>query len=244
VELNLSAGRVAFVGSATASRGFAPFHDETWEIWGTGPGRHSDPKFKHECDRWFELHDMVDNDPEFGSPIDVGYYQWLEEIGHEKTVYYKGPLYKDLKGVEIPWDEIKSRHSGYFLDSTVAWMMALLYDYGEVNEIGLFGVDFATDAERVKQRKGAKHFAELFRHRGIKVTIPEISELSFDPEPYPESSLLGRKFHAHLKTLEPMVAEYESRMAKNNAQNEECRMELERLRGTMQTLIFFKDNWT
>ena len=184
-KIKLGARKVAFLGSSTSSRVFCPFGDSEWEIWATGPGGHNRPEFKNDFHRWFELHDMAENDPQYGNVLDQGYFQWLADIADEKEIYYKPPIYPGLKGNVFPWDEIRSRHCGYFLDSTVAWMMALCYDYCDVDEIGLFGIDFATDAERMKQRKGGKHFMELFKMKGVKITVPDISEMSFDPEPYP-----------------------------------------------------------
>ena len=185
---------------------------------------------------------MCDNDPQYGTVIDPGYFEWLAAL--DKPVYYQPPIYEGLTGKTIPWDKIKEKHCGYFLDSTIAWMMAFCYEFCEVDEIGLYGVDFATDSERVKQRKGTKHFAELFRMKGVKVTIPDISEIAFDPEPYPHESIMGRKYHTHLKLLEPKVVELEAVFAKNEEQNRDIREQLERIRGTMQTLLFFKDNWS
>ena len=107
---------------------------------------------------------MAENDPQYGAVLDPGYFEWLQRIVKDgKTVYYRPPIYKGLTGKEFPWDAILKKHNPYFLDSTVAWMFAFAYEYCDVDEIGLFGIDFATDEERRKQRKGTKHFIELFR---------------------------------------------------------------------------------
>jgi hypothetical protein len=243
-KIKLNVRKVAFLGSSTSSRPFAPFGKSDWEIWCTGPGGHVNPDFEHDFDRWFELHDMAENDPALGPVLDHDYFAWLVDIADRKKVYYRPPIYEGLKGIDFPWDDIRKRHCGYFLDSTVAWMMALCYDYCEVDEIGLFGIDFATDAERMKQRKGTKHFMELFRMRGVKVTVPDISEMGFDPEPYPGNSPLGKKFHAQLRFLEPQVTESETKIAQAEQLIREQREHLERIRGTMEAMMYFKDNWT
>ena len=80
--------------------------------------------------------------------------------------------------------------------------------------------------------------------KGVKITVPKISEMSFDPEPYPGNSVLGQKFHTHLKLLEPSVIEAETKIAQANELIAEQREHLERLRGTMETMKYFKDNWT
>jgi len=240
----LEVRKVAFLGSATSSRLFCPFNDPDWEIWATGPGRQADPAFKTEFNRWFELHDMMENDPQYHTVLDPGYFEWLQAIADEKVIYFKPPLYPGLKGELFPWDEIKEKHSGYFLDSTVAWMLAYCYEFYDVDEIGLYGVDFATDSERRKQRKGTKHFAELFRLKGTKVTVPEVSEMAFDPLPYPEESALSKKLHTHLKLLEPQAAEVQQNMEKAKQALAAERERSEYIRGTMEALLHFKENWS
>lgn len=243
-KIKLGVRKVAFLGSSTSSRSFAPFEKSDWEIWATGPGGHVKPEFEHDFHRWFELHDMAENDPALGPVLDKDYFAWLQDVATRKKVYYKPPIYEGLTGEEFPWDALREKHCGYFLDSTVAWMMAMCLEYCDVDEIGLFGIDFATDEERMKQRKGAKHFAELFKMKGVTVTIPDISEMAFDPEPYPHESVLGRKFHTHLKLLEPSVTEAETKIAQAQELIAEQREHLERLRGTMESMMYFKDNWT
>lgn len=243
--IEISTRKVAFLGSATSSRSMAPFGDPDWEIWATGPGCHLDPNFKSQFHRWFELHDMAENDPVIGAVLDPGYFEWLQKIQREdgKTVYYRPPLYQGLKGELFPWDELKARHCGYFLDSTVAWMMALALDIDGIEEIGLWGIDFATEPERILQRKGAKHFIELFKHKGVKVTIPEVSDMAFDPAPYPDVSQLGKKLANHIALIQPERAKTEKNIEELKAAIVEQEKHLERIKGTMQTLEYGRDNW-
>ena len=126
-------------------------------------------------------------DPDEMAVLDIGYYRWLEEVSKTKTIYYRPPLYKDLVGKEFPWDEIAAKHANYFLDSTIAWMMALLYEsHEQIDEIGLWGIDFDSDIERKEQQKGTRHFIELFKLQGINCFIPKESEMAQNPAPYPD----------------------------------------------------------
>jgi len=243
-KIRLGVRRVAFLGSSTASRSFAPFGNPDWEIWATGPGIHTHENFINDFDRWFELHGMAENDPKLGNVLDQGYWEFLEATAKKKKVYYKPPIYEGLTGEKFPWDEIAANHCGFFLDSTIAWMMAMCLDCCDVDEIGLFGIDFATNSERIMQRKGTKHFMELFRMKGVAITIPEISEMSFDPQPYPCESSLSKRIHSSLRQLEPQVMEAETKKRKAQQTIEEEDLRLENLRGTMESLLFVKDNWT
>jgi len=244
VTKKLEARKIAFLGSATSSRSLAPFDDPEWEVWATGPGCHNDPAFKSQFERWFEFHDMVDNDPQYGAVIDPGYFEWLAMIGKEKQVYYRPPIYPGLTGIEFPWDELKDKHCGYFLDSTVAWMMAFALEYENPPEIGLWGIDFATDAERMKQRKGTKHFMELFKHKGIPCFVPDVSDMSFDPPPYPSASKLGIKIDNQLSLIIPERQKVEQTLKNLEDQIPATREYLERVKGTIQTLEYFKENWS
>lgn len=242
--IQLNARKVAFLGSSTSSRSLAPFEDKSWEIWATGPGCHNDPNFKSQFTRWFELHDMCDNDPQYGTVLDPGYFEWLQKTAQEKPVYYRPPLYEGLIGHEFPWNDIHPKHSGFFLDSTVAWMMAFLYEFGDVDEIGLWGIDFATEPERVAQRKGTKHFIELFALKGVKCFIPDLSEMAFDPLPYPDVSKMGKKIRNQLNQLVPERAKTEKAITDMEENLRGQREYLSRIQGTEQTLNHFKDNWT
>ena len=178
--------KVGFLGCSSSFR-TAPIDDPEWELWACGPAMRWYPDAIDFFDVWFELHDMCDNDPEYGAVIDALYYQWLEEASKTKTVIYRPPLYKALVGEIIPWDGLASKHAPYFLDSTIAWMMALAYEnHDNIDEIGLWGIDFSSDIERREQQKGTRHFIELFRLQGINCFIPETSEMAHNPAPYPD----------------------------------------------------------
>jgi hypothetical protein len=243
-KLKLKARKVAFTGSSTSSRSLAPFDDPEWEIWATGPGKHTNPGFADEFDRWFEIHDMVDNDPKYHNVIDVGYFEWLVELGKKKPIHFKPPLYEGLTGEVLPWDEILAEHGGFFLDSTIAWMMAFLYECGDVDEIGLWGIDFATDAERIKQRKGTKHFQRLFEMKGVPCQIPAESEMIFDPLPYPEVTDMEKKINAQLDQISQGGMKNDKLLEQLRAQVEHGELHAERIRGMMEALMHIKENWT
>ena len=243
MTVQLKARKVGFLGSSPSSSSLAPFEDSAWEIWATGPGCHNDPNFKSRFDRWFELHNMADNDPQYGAVIDPGYFQWLQRIADEgKMVYFRPPLYPGMKGELFPWDEILAKHDPYFLDSTVAWMFAFVYEFCDVDEIGLWGVDFATDEERRKQRKGTKHFIELFKLKGIPCYIPDVSDMSFKTAPYPDITPLGKKLDTHMKLLTPEQNSTIKTIQDLRNALEEQEKHLSRINGTMQTLEYFKEN--
>jgi len=247
-KTKLKARKIAFLGSASSSRSLAPFDDPEWEVWATGPGCHNDPAFKSQFDRWFEFHDMSENDPQYGTVLDANYFEWLQVLGKDKTktLYYRPPIYPGLTGVEFPWDEMVKKHNSFFLDSTVAEMMSFAYDYflDDIDEIGIWGIDFATEPERVAQRPGTKHFIELFRFAGVPCYIPDVSEMSFDPPPYPLDSKLGAKIRNQIMLLTPEKDKTDKLITDLEKQVSELKLHQKRIEGTMQTLNHFKENFT
>jgi len=236
--------KVGFLGSSPSSFSTAPIHDPEWEMWACGPGAHLTEGFSDRFHRWFELHDMAENDPQYGTVLDHGYFDWLRSIANEKKVYYRPPLYPGLKGETIPWDDILEKHYGYFLDSTIAWMLAFAYECFDIEQIGIWGIDFATDEERRKQRKGTKHFIELFKLKGVDCIIPDTSDMSFDPPPYPDESRLGKKLDQHIKLLVPEKNKTDNTIKELRSSLAEQEKYAERVAGTLQTLEHMKENWS
>ena len=197
--------KIAIVGTAPSSRHLAPFANPEWECWLMGPAW-ADEGNPMTWDRWFELHPVAEFDPSVAKS-DPGYLDWLTR--QEKPVYMRPPLDPRIGAAqEIPWDRLHQRYGGYFLDSTVAWMMAFIHaDFEQVDEVALYGIDFASQTERAQQKKGCFHFIYLLRERGVTVTVPDQSDMGLEPSPYPYSSRLAAKLMARRK-------EHEARMKK------------------------------
>lgn len=194
--------RIGIVGTAETSRRLAPFKDPSWEFWLMGPAW-QDEGNPMRWDRWFEIHPASDFDPAV-STQDPGYFDWLSKVDG-KPIYMPAPLDSRIKSaVEFPMDRLMVTHGGFFLDSTIAWMMAYIHDdlAEEVEEVGFWGVDFGNSIERIQQKKGFEHFKKLLKEKGIKVTIPPESDMAFDREPYPFSSGYARKIAVQKKELE------------------------------------------
>jgi hypothetical protein len=82
-----------------------------------------------------------------------------------------------------PKDRIIERFGRSFFTSTPAWMLALAIDQG-AKEIGLWGIDMASDDEYVLQKPGCHHFLEKAHDLGIKITVPPQSDLLRPPPLY------------------------------------------------------------
>ncbi len=158
--------KICIIGGAP-SAAEAPYDDKSWEIWGVSD-RHD---YVTRADRWFELHSLLTEDPDWADDWKKKLAKWTQDC----------ELW-DLK--RFPVESIKQRFGTYFLTSTVAWMLALAIDEA-VDEIELSGIDMEHKEEYRDQRAGVKHFIELAKFVGIKMHISGVNGILFDPVPYP-----------------------------------------------------------
>lgn len=158
--------KIAILGT-TPSSTEAPFDDKSWEIWGVSVrGKHVT-----RADRWFELHSFETEDDEWVETWKKKLEKWTEDC--------------ELWGIDrYPIEHIKKKFGTFFLTSTMAWMIALAIDEG-ADEIGLWGADMEHGDEYIHQRAGVKHFIELARFAGIKMTVPGFNGIAYNPIPYP-----------------------------------------------------------
>lgn len=172
------------VGTA-ASAVDAPYHDESWELWGVS----ARGNYFSRADRWFELH-RLDGEPREWR---AKWREMLKGFVKDTNLYMLYPEF-DLGPTVTTYPEkyIVDRFGTYFLTSTFAWMMALAIaelrpSVGEDvdGEIALYGVDMEYATEYRQQRAGLRHFLDMARAMGIGVSRLANGGLSFEPVPYP-----------------------------------------------------------
>lgn len=77
--------------------------------------------------------------------------------------------------LEYPIKEITDLYGDYFTNS-ISYMIAMAI-YQEVDEIHIYGVNMINDSEYGHQKPSCEYFIGLARGMGIKVVIPEESDL-------------------------------------------------------------------
>lgn len=175
---------IAMIGTAK-SADQAPYHDETWEIWGVSTRQ----KCVTRATRWFELHRLDGEDREWAK-------DWRAAVGKfigDTPLYMLYPepgLAPNM--IVYPHEAIVDRFGTYFMTSTFSWMMAMAIDElrpldGEPvdGRIAIYGVDMEYGTEYAQQRAGFRHFMDLARFAGITVTRLVASGLAYEPIPYP-----------------------------------------------------------
>jgi len=160
--------KIAIVGFARPHRDEAPFQDPSWEIWGVNDAW----SFMPRSDRWFEVHSR---------PI----HEWelRRAQGHlDFLASYQGPVYMIEhydhipSSVEFPLADVIEDIGRVYLTSSIAYMLALAI-HEKVDELGLWGVDMASQSEYGHQRPCCEYLIGLAEGRGIKVTLPDSCKL-------------------------------------------------------------------
>ncbi len=192
--------KIAILGSAISSVGFAPFDDPGWEIWGCSPANRRMPR----CDVWFELHNVELKHRE-------GLTEWMEWLKTQPKVYMQQASPEYPGSIEYPLKEMLEKHGRYWWTSQIAYMLALAIEQKPA-VIGLYGVDMAALSEYNQQRPACQFFIEKATQAGITIVVPPESDL-LEPPPlygYCESSRQWRKYYARMEELKARVADIDA----------------------------------
>lgn len=167
--------KVAIIGLAPSTHGFAPWDDPTWEKWGL-PWDELGWGFMK---RHFEMHDQRLLTGEH-SQRSKDYPERLKEC----AMLYTQDNY--------PFDAVAESIGKAYWNSSIAYAMALAIHEG-AQEIAIYGVDMDGTDEYAYQRPNMEYLIGFARGKGIKVHIPAESALCrFEPK--------GIKFYDHTPT--------------------------------------------
>jgi hypothetical protein len=224
--------KIALIGSAPSSVALAPYSDPSWQIWACSPGARP---YAKRVDAWFEIHLWEPEQPWF-SP------EYIDFMAKLPVPVYMLEKVDAIPGsIPYPKDQIM-RHFGvgavWFYTSSLAWMFALAIASG-AEEIGLWGVDMSA-AEEVytHQRAGCQYWIGRAMEMGIKVTVPQQSDLMCPTPPYGFCELDGM----HQKLL-ARKAELEHRIAHATNTLENARNEVLALRGAVEDVGYVRSTW-
>ena len=164
--------RIAIVGTASSSIGYAPWSEPDTEIWAVSSIIKLWAKLMPLVDVFFELHENFEQlRPEF--------LPWAIE---NQPKIYMCEEHPDLdNSIAYPREQMEKQFARYFT-SSVAYMLALAIS--EIPDcIGIYGVDMATAGEYYDQRPCCEFFLGVAAGMGIDVEIPKSSALLKSPLP-------------------------------------------------------------
>lgn len=162
---------IAIVGTAPSSLPYAPWQDESWEVWGTSNSWSQLPRW----DVWFEVHSL-DYLGERGDRDE--HIKWLfQDHGEDKWIYAREQMAHQMpSGVPYPLEVITDQFPSQYFTNSVSYMLALAI-YQQVDQIGVWGVDMALSSEYGDQRPSCEYFIGLARGMGIPVHVPAEADL-------------------------------------------------------------------
>ena len=157
--------KVAIVARHPKSRYLAPFADDTWEIWTLSPMRGCEgftdlPRY----DRFYELHELDLMERE----VD-GLTEWITKAKEAEPDRY-------WLADDLPVDAIVERFGHDYFTQTVAFMAAHAI-YEGVDELSVFGCDFAHDSEYQWQRPCMEFWLGVAVGLGVQVYAPPQCDL-------------------------------------------------------------------
>lgn len=180
--------RVAILGKAGTSA-FAPWHDETWEIWGM-PWI-SCPRVT----RLFDMHSQARCDESHLFPEAAVFIEKTIATIPEVPVYCDPTrMHAYPNPVLYPLEEVRHFLPIPYLENSIAYMLALALMEG-VDEIGLFGIHLMGSGEYGFERPSVTYLVGLAQGKGIPVHIPPGSPLfvsDFNAGRYGQAG--GRRF--------------------------------------------------
>lgn len=225
--------KIAIVGKAPSSKDLAPYKDKSWEIWGLGDLWRSIPRW----DRWFELHDF-----------EAGKQRWpADHVAFLKgcrNLWVAHPHAELPQATLYPKADVCKRFFPYFTNS-ISWMIALALHEGLTKGdcLGLWGVDMAqsdpatgANGEYEHQRPSCEFFVGLAAGLGVKVFVPEQSDLLKTPRLYGFETHTG---DAYLK-LRAREQELKKRMQEAEAKKDAATQEYLILHGALEDIKYMK----
>lgn len=254
--------KVAIVGFAESSRHLAPYNDPSFEIWGLNELYHTIPRWT----RWFQIHNRDVFQGDFSDRDEVH----VEQLAGLKCPVYMVKAYEDIpNAVKFPIEEAakfftlcKEREGcdkvctlcrkmdAYFTNS-ISYMIALAIMEG-FDEIHVYGVDMAQDSEYGHQKPSCEFFLGWARGAGIKVVLPDESDLcrSFFYYGYEKGPLAQEKFRLKKDEMQRRITECQANVAKIQEQKKQLEQQeimqmriIDHLQGGSQTVDYFLKNW-
>lgn len=207
--------KLAIVGTAPSSIHLAPYNNPDYEIWGLN-GVYSYIDFPNITNftRWFDIHSLdaikeVYKHPQY-QHYGVGYVEWLQNLSIPVFMQEK---YEEIPtSLKYPLEEILARFPRKYFTNTVSWMLALAI-YEGYEDISIFGVDMCVADEYACQRPSCEYFIGYAEGLGIKVYLPDQSDLLKTPFLYgfedEKQDFMRAKLLARKQELEQKKAEFQ-----------------------------------
>ena len=238
IEPQPTGKKIAIVGF-TGSRDKAPWGDPEWEIW------ICNNLWKLVPDQWHALFDLHDHATITSDPEQTAFLSGQDGMrpGGQDRVNLNGrpvvvwePLPEWQTAVPYPKAQTLQAFRPYFSNS-ISWMIAAAIAQ-QATEIHIYGVDMATNTEYAAQRPSCEYFIGLAEGMGIKVHVPDESDLLKVAFQYgaDDDSPLRAKLEDRIKELAGRKAQLENQMQHEQIQHAQ-------IVGALDNTNYFKNVW-
>jgi hypothetical protein len=224
--------KLAIVGTAPSSIHLAPYNNPDYEIWGlNGVYLMIDHANTTNITRWFEIHSLDSHKSAYQDD------SFFKEIKCSLVMQEVFPDYPT--SVKYPKDEILRKFPRKYFTNTVSWMIALAI-YEGYTDISVYGVDMATNSEYANQRPSCEYFLGYAEGAGIKLHIPDESDLLKTPFLY---GFECEKQDFIRKKLLARKAEYERKKAEFKQQIDQATAAMNTYDGALQDAEYVLGVW-
>ncbi len=238
--------KIAIVGF-TYSRELTPWDDPTWLKW---PCNNLWRFLPNTWDRLFDLHDHetinADEDHvKFLRGEEVTKPDGTKtKIGDKPVLVWK-PTVDWPTAYAYPKDAIletfKHLSGGRYLTNSISWMIAMAIAEGATH-IAIYGVDMAQGTEYAAQRPSCEYWLGIAEGAGIKVYLPETSDLLKCGSLYgaEDDTFLFTKTKDREKELKARLAALAQQQQMVSQQGQEFRDAQNQLMGALETTAYFR----
>jgi hypothetical protein len=167
--------KVCIVGFAPSYKE-APWGNQEYEFWCLNEFyklAKGIPNFS--VARWFEIHDR--NSPSKATPEHAAFLKQCPVPVYMWTHYDDIPnSIRFPKDEVLAWFEGRGFNGSAYFNNSISWMIALAMMEG-YKHIAVYGVDMSTSSEYGHQKPSCEYILGLAEGMGIKIELPESSEL-------------------------------------------------------------------
>ena len=188
--------KLAIVGFAP-TRDQAPYHDETFDIWGLNDLHNQIPRWS----RWFDIHTLenIDSDVTEGRVTAAARKcqineAVIEKMGISGLSKLTCPVYMQERTEAVPWSvrypltemlqfwEQRGLTGARYFTNSISYMIAFALYEGVISgqqweRIDIYGVDMAIGDEYIAQRPSCEYWIGIAEGMGVKVFIPTAADL-------------------------------------------------------------------
>ena len=190
-----------------------------------------------KASRWFEIHSR--NSPSKNKPEHI---KWLQEC---KIPLYMWEHYDDMpNSIPFPKERLVEEFETNYFTNTISWMVAFAISEG-FEEIHVYGVDMAQESEYQWQRPSCEYFLGIAKGLGIKVYIPDDSDLLKTSQLYgfETDNAMRLKMKGRKKELTDRKKQYEAEYAKYQKACQDCKDAINQINGAIEDINYWMKNW-